>query len=214
VFNAYCLNYSVSSFIKPVFCVIPSFIAVIIYADKQSENGKIGQFWKKAKLFLSAKELSILRKQLENYKKEDILSFFKDDEISKATLQGLLKHLVIVIENVNEDVNTVKSVVIPYDSENFKNLWAEWKDYKKREHKFNYASPQSEQASLTELANLSNGLEETALKIIQQSMAKGWKGFFAIKTENNGNGFNNNKPPTGSAVDSVSAFEKLSRFNN
>ncbi len=35
-----------------------------------------------------------------------------------------------------------------------------------------------------------------------------------LKNNNGNRNFNNNKPPTGSAVDSVSAFEKLSRFNN
>jgi hypothetical protein len=33
---------------------------------------------------------------------------------------------------------------------------------------------------------MSKGIEDTAIRIIQHSMAKGWKGLFEIKNENNG----------------------------
>lgn len=89
--------------------------------------------------------------------------------------------LVNVDVNVNEDVNNKEGVVFPFDSENFKELWNHWKEYKKKEFKFKYASVQSEQASLTELANISKGLENIAVAIIHQSMANGWKGFFDLK---------------------------------
>ena len=45
-----------------------------------------------------------------------------------------------------------------------------------------------------ELSNLSQGKESTAIAIMNQSMAKGWKGFFELKNNNqNGNWNNNNK---------------------
>lgn len=74
-------------------------------------------------------------------------------------------------------------VVFPFDSENFKTQWQHWKVYKRKEFKFNFKSLQSEQASLTELANKSNGNEKIAIAIIHQSMANGWKGFFELKNK-------------------------------
>lgn len=72
-------------------------------------------------------------------------------------------------------------VVFPFETEKFKVHWQLWKAYKSKEHNFKYKSIQSEQASLVELSNLANGLEETAILIINQSLAKGWKGFFELK---------------------------------
>ena len=79
-----------------------------------------------------------------------------------------------------------EEVVLPFDSENFNEQWQVWKDYKKKEHKFNFRSAGSEQASLIELSNLSGGDEAKAIQIIHQSMANGWKGFFEIKNNVNG----------------------------
>ncbi|MBE8727955.1 hypothetical protein [Flavobacterium hungaricum] len=91
-------------------------------------------------------------------------------------------------------------VDLPFETEKFKVQWQLWKAYKAKEHKFNYKSIESEQASLTELTNLSNGLEETAILIMNQSMAKGWKGFFELKNnyqhgapEKPTGGFNRNR---------------------
>jgi hypothetical protein len=70
---------------------------------------------------------------------------------------------------------------LPFDTEKFKVQWQLWKAYKAKEHSFKYKSIESEQASLSELLNLSNGIEETAILIMNQSMAKGWKGFFQLK---------------------------------
>lgn len=87
-------------------------------------------------------------------------------------------------------------VVYPFDSDEFKNYWFMWKEYKKKQFKFTFATPQSEQAALKDLVNLSNGQEDIALKIIEQSMAKGWKGFFTLKNETNAAGISYNRKPT------------------
>lgn len=79
------------------------------YAEHQSKNGKIGQFWKKTKSVLSNKEYTDLRKALNDSDNEDILDYISDKDIVKATLEGLLKHLEIEIENENETVNKNKS---------------------------------------------------------------------------------------------------------
>jgi hypothetical protein len=83
-------------------------------------------------------------------------------------------------------------IIYPFFTENFKVQWQLWKTYKSKEHNFKYKSELSEQASLNELSNLSGGNETIAIAIMNQSMTKGWKGFFELKNNNqNGNGNNN-----------------------
>ena len=78
-------------------------------------------------------------------------------------------------------VNNNKVIENPF-SENFIQTWEKWKEYKAKEHRFNYKSEISENSSLKELQKLSNGNEQTAIAIIDQSIINGWKGFFAIKS--------------------------------
>lgn len=135
----------------------------------------------------------------------------------------------IVIENVNEIENknvaeTVdekpkrkkteiekSEIVFPFYTEKFRVHWQLWKVYKSKEFKFNFKSIQSEQANLNELANLSQGNETTAIAIINQSMAKGWKGFFELKNNNlNGNWNNNIKQSDSELKSSVNdAVDKM-----
>jgi hypothetical protein len=89
------------------------------------------------------------------------------------------------VENVkNKEVK--KTVILPFSSDEFLRWWQLWKDYKKAENRFNYKSEISEQAAAKELAKLAGGNESTAIKIIEQSMAKGWKGFFALDKNSSG----------------------------
>jgi hypothetical protein len=87
-------------------------------------------------------------------------------------------------------------VMLPFESEEFVNYWEMWKEFKRKQFKFTYATPQSEQAALKDLVKLSNGDEQIALQIIEQSLAKGWKGFFALKNETNATGISYNRKPT------------------
>jgi hypothetical protein len=84
-----------------------------------------------------------------------------------------------------------KEIVYPWESENFKNEWDNWKTFKNDEFKFRYKSKSSEQMALIDLSKLSKGNEEDAIKIIHNSIGKGWKGFFELK--NSGNGKSNTK---------------------
>ena len=77
-------------------------------------------------------------------------------------------------------------IVYPWETETFKTQWKHWKIFKKKEFNFNFKSEQSEQAALTELSKKANGEEKTAIAIMHQSMANGWKGFFELKNETNG----------------------------
>ena len=97
---------------------------------------------------------------------------------------------MVMDKEMDMDKDKVKKpkieITYPFTSAQFMSYWEIWKDYKAKEHKFKFKSSGSEQASLNELVKLSNGSEQNACLIIQQSMAKGWKGFFELKTENNG----------------------------
>ena len=81
-------------------------------------------------------------------------------------------------------------VAYPFDSKKFMKVWQHWKSYKSKEHDFEYASAQSEQAALTKLAKLSDGAEGAAIAIITESMANGWKGFFELKNNKDATGHN------------------------
>ena len=63
----------------------------------------------------------------------------------------------------------------------FDNMWQAWRDYKRTEHGFRFKSATSEQAALHNLQRISNDNAETAQRIIEQSIANGWKGLFALK---------------------------------
>lgn len=101
---------------------------------------------------------------------------------------GLAKHNLMedVNENENEDVNTnvnKEKVELPFESYEFQDAWEQFKFYKKKEFKFTYKTKQSERAALKELLTLSKGHEDIAIKIINQSLANGWKGLFNLKED-------------------------------
>lgn len=79
-----------------------------------------------------------------------------------------------------------KKVVFPFDSDEFSTWWSHWLEYKRHEHKFNFKSQVSEQAAVNKLVKLSGGREDIAIQIIQQSIENGWKGFFELKNQANG----------------------------
>ena len=87
-------------------------------------------------------------------------------------------------------------IIFPFDSENFKTIWEGWKNYKKADHKFSYKSPISELAALKKLAALAGNNEKTAIEIIEQSLANGWKGFFKLDTNDRTNQNRSNNQPT------------------
>ena len=112
---------------------------------------------------------------------------------------------VNVNDNVNDNVKEEKKegVIFPFDSEEFFKWWDLWKDYKLKEHKFQYKTVTSEQAALKKLTELSGGEEKNALEIIEESIANGWKGFF--KLSNNEETRRNNKD-RGASINQIKAL--------
>lgn len=92
------------------------------YSEKQSVNGKVGQYFKKAKRYLSENEYSALRKHFENQSNAEIYEKIKDFDLTKGSLKAMLKaslkHLAIAIANEDLYNSSYKSSYINGD-ENF-----------------------------------------------------------------------------------------------
>lgn len=93
------------------------------------------------------------------------------------------KHMQQHMEDENE--NKDRNIIYPFNSENFKNAWQIWRDYKFKEFKFKYKSIISEQEALNKVSRISQGIESVALDIIRESIANGWEGLFEPKESNN-----------------------------
>jgi len=104
----------------------------------------------------------------------------------KSTDKGSRKTQSKEEDSKGKETKEEEIIIYPFDSLEFISLWQKWKDHRWGADKFKYKTLESEQAALSELSNLSNTVEETAKKIILQSIAKCWKGFFALKNDNNG----------------------------
>ena len=92
--------------------------------------------------------------------------------------------VISIEDNKGEPAPAAPSVVFPFDSNEFKNTWKVWKDERKAQRVKAY-TPRGEQAALHNLQNISNNDEQTALEIIKQSIAQGWRGLFPLKGASN-----------------------------
>jgi hypothetical protein len=98
-------------------------------------------------------------------------------------------------------------------SEAFTPIWELWKVYKKEQWSFTYKSVITEQAAMEDLVELSGGIESTAILIVKQSIKKGWRGFFKLKTENNNtNGQRTNTQQTGNPAETRQSLNDY--YNN
>lgn len=66
-------------------------------------------------------------------------------------------------------------VVLPFQTDKFREAWAEWLEYKRTDHRFKYKTAQTEQRALMTLAN-EHPTESRAIEAIHTAIANGWKG--------------------------------------
>lgn len=92
------------------------------------------------------------------------------------------------LKDKDKDKKEVKvfEIIYPFNSESFMQMWGNWIQFKKDQHSFTYKSPISEQAALKDLAEISNGNEQDAIKFIEHAIKNGWKGIFKPKDFKNG----------------------------
>lgn len=100
---------------------------------------------------------------------------------------GILIKLLHNPDNIINYLKMITEIRNPFTTEFYLSSWKLWKDFKKEQFKFEYKSI-GEQAILTDLYYLSDKNEETAHKIIMQSIANGWKGFYELKDKKNEHG--------------------------
>jgi hypothetical protein len=131
-------------------------------------------------------------KKLLDFSKDfvEVPSLNQSDESdnSSLTVTEPLPKSYITLKDKDKDKDKNKNKVLidiyPF-SENFIEDWNQWKEYKKVQYKFTYKLKSAEQSAFNKLKTLSNGNEQAACKIIEQSIANGWKGFFELKSGNN-----------------------------
>ncbi len=90
------------------------------------------------------------------------------------------------MKDINSKQND-KSVIIPF-SDLFTPIWDMWKEYKKDAFNFVYKGVYSEQMTLKQLVELSDGDEQKATKIIEQSIRRQWQGLFPLHETTKSNG--------------------------
>jgi hypothetical protein len=94
------------------------------------------------------------------------------------------KHMPNHMENENE--NEVKDVLV-FPCFKFQNIWEQWIQYKKDEHRDTYKSSKTEQIAINNLIKLCSGNLQVAEEIVNNSIANKYKGLFEIKGQKSKN---------------------------
>lgn len=117
------------------------------------------------------------------YEEAEKRTKFTESRRKNASGKHMLNHMPnhMEDENENENINEVKDVLV-YPNLEFKNIWSEWKQYKKDEHRDSYKSKKTEQIAINNLIKLCGGSFEIAAEIVNNSIANKYKGLFEIKT--------------------------------
>jgi uncharacterized protein YdaU (DUF1376 family) len=117
------------------------------------------------------------------------------------------KHMPNHMENENENRNEVKDVLV-FPSFEFQNIWEQWIEYKKDEHKDTYKSSKTEQIAINNLIKLCSGNLQVAEEIVNNSIANKYKGLFEIKT------YGQKAAPKDKMQQYLDHFEKVKRQIN
>lgn len=81
---------------------------------------------------------------------------------------------------VTQQISGNQKVELPWDSDEFKAKWLEWKKHHHQKTSKHYTSI-GEQKALTHLCNISHEKEQKAILNIDYSMGNNWSGIYAQK---------------------------------
>jgi hypothetical protein len=100
------------------------------------------------------------------------------------------KNDIGIVENLKDNIKINRKINnnnintdLFFLSEEWKELWEQWTEYKKEEHKDKFKSQKSEQLAINNLVKISKERIEVARKIVSLSIINRWKGLFEIKEE-------------------------------
>jgi len=145
------------------------------YSNKQSGNGLVGQFFKKAKAIISAKELKQLKDYVySEYGKDKLISeLSKEQTTHEGMLKALLKHLAIGDAVVIKDKEDNNKGVVYFQEPKLNDAFTRW--LKMCGEKGKPYAPTSIQALQMKLNTDKNALEK-----VNQSLEKGWVTLHAV----------------------------------
>jgi uncharacterized protein YdaU (DUF1376 family) len=86
---------------------------------------------------------------------------------------------------LKKESKKVLEIILPFDSEEFKTAWKNWKEYKRVEKNFKFKSDISESIALKKLLADCLGRENIALEMIETSISAGWTGLFTPTKKQN-----------------------------
>ena len=95
--------------------------------------------------------------------------------------------------NINNKDNKEQQQLV-FISDEWKGLWAEWKEYRLIEKKKWFKSSKYEQMAINNLVKESDENLETAQKMVLQSIENQWQSIYKLKTNNNVTTKSGNKP--------------------
>lgn len=95
-------------------------------------------------------------------------------------------------------------LIMPF-SPDFTLTWQLWKEYKKEAFNFVYKGVYSEQMTLKQLVELSDGDEQKATKIVEQSIRRQWQGLFPLHETTKSNGARTKKQPSSPKTETASS---------
>lgn len=172
------------------------------YTDRQSDNGIIGQFFKKAKQVLPLNRYNEVKNHVYfTLGKDGLLSELKKQEAThEGVLEALLKHLANVNANgiVNEDVNTsfekseklfLKTVCVDWQSsKDFQETYLAWVDSLWDNHKIDW----NETQHLATMRELKLYPPEEGMTCVLKAIQGKYKKLYPQKANGKGQSFTKN----------------------
>jgi len=117
-------------------------------------------------------------------KVQQFYQFHKSEHASKEIVKSKSKKKKMDVKKSKHQYQIVTSdktqIVYPYEEKEFENIWNLWKQDRSN-RKIKKYTKVGEQTALKKLQDESGGDVNTAIKMIQNSIANGYQGIFAIK---------------------------------